>query len=144
MAIHTIGLLVITLLMSGGSSGQGQNVTSQITQIEHQWEEALEKLDTTILNELLSDDFIDSTFRGAIRDKQAILTGPRNAAQYHSLRFDDLRVRSYGDDIAIATGINVLQGRTKEDIVRIRFTDVFVKQNHRWRAVSAQETLQAD
>jgi len=110
--------------------------------MEHQWVEALEKHDVATLDRLLSEDFMDSTFRGAIRDKKAILSGPRVAPAYHSSGFEELKVRVYGSDMAIVTGINVLQGSSPADVARIRFTDVFVRQNGQWRAVSAQETLQ--
>ncbi len=42
---------------------------------------------------------------------------------------------------AVVTGVNVLRG-PGGDVARVRFTDVFVAQRGRWRAVSAQETLE--
>jgi len=65
------------------------------------------------------------------------------AGPYHTLRLDELQVRTYGARTAVVTGLDVLQGASGDDVVRVRFTDVFVKRDGTWRAVSAQETLQA-
>ena len=111
-------------------------------EIEHRWVDALQKHDTATLNQLLDDSFVDSTFRGEIRKKNDVLAGPPAGGPYRSIRLDDLAVRQYGSHTAIVTGINVLQGASETDVVRIRFTDVFVQKHGQWRAVSAQETLQ--
>ena len=95
-----------------------------------------------MLDGLLADGFVDSTFRGATRTKREVLAGPAAGGAYRSLRLDDLAVRTYGST-AIVTGVNVLRG-TAGDEVRVRFTDVFIRRRGRWRAVSAQETLQPE
>lgn len=110
--------------------------------LENRWVEAIQKHDTAALDRLLADTFVDATFRGTLRTKKDVLTGPPAAGPYHSIRLDELAVRRYGPDTAIVTGLNVLQGKGPEDVARVRFTDVFVRKDGRWRAVSAQETLQ--
>ncbi|MGH9443709.1 MAG: nuclear transport factor 2 family protein [Thermoanaerobaculia bacterium] len=110
--------------------------------LENRWVEAIAKHDTAALDRLLDDSFLDSTFRGGLRTKKDVLTGPPAAGPYRSIRLDDLAVRRYGSRTAVVTGINVLQGASAQDIARIRFTDVFVERQGEWRAVSAQETLQ--
>jgi ketosteroid isomerase-like protein len=52
-------------------------------------------------------------------------------------RFDQLRVRLYGDT-AIANGIVVITGAGGGER-RSVFTDVFVRRDGRWQAVNAQE-----
>jgi len=117
---------------------------SRFVEIEHRWVDALQTHDTATLDQLLDDTFIDSTFRGALRTKRDVLTGPPAAGSYRSIRFGDVAVRTYGNHIAVVTGVNVLRGKGVDDIVRVRFTDVFVNRRGQWRAVSAQETVQAD
>ena len=109
--------------------------------LEHQWVAALQAHDTAALNDLLDDSFVDSTFRGGTRTKHDVLTGPAAGGAYKSVRLDDVNVRAYGRSTAIVTGVNVLTGPAG-DTVRVRFTDVFCKSGLRWRAVSAQETLE--
>ncbi len=104
---------------------------------------ALQRHDTAVLDRLLDPSFLDSTFRGGIRTKTDVLSGPPAGVGYRHLRFEDLNVRRFGGDTAVVTGVNVLQGATPGEIVRVRFTDVFVSRGGAWRAVSAQETLEA-
>jgi ketosteroid isomerase-like protein len=110
-------------------------------ELEQSWLAALQAHDTKALNELLDDSFVDSTFRGATRTKHDVLNGPPTGGAYRSVRLDELKVRAYGSRTVIVTGVNVLEGPSK-DTVRVRFTDVFCKSGLRWRAVSAQETLE--
>jgi hypothetical protein len=134
------GLLAGACTSTGGLAGPSAD---RLVDLEHWWVEALAAHDTAVLDDLLADDFIDSTFRGGIRTKQEILTGPPAGGPYRSTGLEELRVRRYGRT-AVVTGINVLRGPgdPRGDIAHVRFTDVFVLQRGRWRAVSAQETLQ--
>ncbi len=111
--------------------------------IEEEWMAALQRHDTAVLDRLLDPSFLDSTFRGGIRTKADMLSGPPAGAGYRHLRFEDLNVRRFGGDTAVVTGVNVLQGATPGEIVRVRLTDVFVSRGGAWRAVSAQETVEA-
>jgi ketosteroid isomerase-like protein len=126
----------------GGCRSAGPAMTTALVDVEHQWVRAIETHDKEALDRLLAEDFIDSTFNGEIRTKPEVLSGPSAGGHYHSVRLEDLTVRSFGRT-AIVTGINVLRGVAPHDTVRIRFTDVFIKEQGRWRAVSAQETVQA-
>ena len=132
-----------TLLLLGCASVTPTS-DAQFVEIEQQWVEALRTHDVAALDRLLDDNFIDSTFRGTIRTKHDVLTGPPAGGAYRSIRLDDVVVRRYGSRTAIVTGVNVVQGAAADDIVRVRFTDVFVAKDGQWRAVSAQETLQTD
>jgi hypothetical protein len=116
---------------------------SALIDLEHRWVEALKTHNKSELDAILDDTFVDTTFRGALRTKNDVLSGPTAGGPYHSIRLENLSVRMYGKETAIVTGVNVLQGASEKDIARISFTDVFVKRGDRWKAVSAQETLQA-
>ena len=54
-------------------------------------------------------------------------------------RFESLTVRIYGD-AAVATGTVAVADDSARTVSRNSFTDVFVYREHRWRAVSAEET----
>jgi len=131
----------VVAMLTGACASLGGATAAQLIGIEHRWVEALETHDTAALDDLLAEGFVDSTFRGGVRTKREILAGPAAGGPYRSLRLDDLTVRTYGRSTAIVRGVNVLRGPAG-DLVRVRFTDVFVVQHGRWRAVSAQETLE--
>lgn len=135
-------LLIAAAALLGFACASAPPSASFFIDLEHRWIEALAKHDVAALDRLLDDSFIDSTFRGGVRTKHDILTGPSAGAGYHSIRLDDVVVRPYGGRTVIVTGVNVLEGSTASDVARIRFTDVFVRFGDEWRAVSAQETLE--
>lgn len=128
------------LLLAVACAPRGGAPAEQLVALEHRWVEALQRHDTAALDEILADSFVDSTFRGGLRTKREILTGPPAGGPYRSVRLDELAVRRYGT-AAVVTGVNVLRGPAG-DLARVRFTDVFVVERGRWRAVAAQETLQ--
>ncbi|HKI87330.1 MAG TPA: nuclear transport factor 2 family protein [Thermoanaerobaculia bacterium] len=133
-------LFLLSIALPSCASTRPQS-PSELIAIEHQWVRAIQHHDKSFLDGLLADDFVDSTFRGSTRSKLDVLNGPRAAGKYKPIRLDDLRVRFYAAT-AVVTGVNVLQDRGDASrVVRVRFTDVFVKQAGRWRAVSAQETV---
>lgn len=131
------------LFLVAGCASLNATPDAYFVDLEHRWLDALQKHDVAALDALLDDSFVDVTFRGGVRTKHDVMTGPPMSGPYHSIRLDDLAVRRYGSAVAVVTGVNVLQGATADDLARIRFTDVFAKRDGRWRAVSAQETLES-
>lgn len=139
-----VSALAMAASLQAGCASVSDAVSSELIETEHRWVEALAQHDRAALDRLLADSFVDSTFRGATRSKRDILDGPAMSGSYRSVRLDELAVRVYASDVAIVTGVNVLQGASADDVVRVRFTDVFVKQDGRWQAVAAQETVQSE
>jgi ketosteroid isomerase-like protein len=58
-----------------------------------------------------------------------------------SQTLSDLKVRVHGD-MGVVTGVNTAEAADKSFTVKVRFTDVFVKDKGVWRALSAQETIE--
>ena len=139
--LRSTALVFLFLLLTGCAVSLRSHPADDLVALEHRWVEAIRSHDVAQLDALLDESFVDSTFRGATRTKEQVLSGPPAGGRYHSIRLDDLAVRRYGST-GIVTGVNVLQGAGAGDTVRVRFTDVFVKRRGRWRAVCAQETLQ--
>ncbi|HEX7078137.1 MAG TPA: nuclear transport factor 2 family protein [Candidatus Eisenbacteria bacterium] len=135
-----IALFLLTLAALAPSCGRSE--TAELTDLERRWGAAIEKHDTAFLDRLLVDEYTDVTFRGAVRSKLSVLSGPPAGGRYHTIRLEGLRVRVYGWNAAVVTGVNVLRGAAPGDSARVAFTDVFVRRHGRWRAVSSQETLQ--
>jgi hypothetical protein len=136
-------IAVLFLALAALAPGCGLSETAELTELEHRWVAAIEKHDTAFLDRLLVDEYTDVTFRGAVRSKLSVLSGPPAAGRYHTVRLEGLRVRVYGWNAAVVTGVNVLRGAAPGDSARVAFTDVFVRRHGRWRAASSQETLQA-
>jgi ketosteroid isomerase-like protein len=107
---------------------------------EAAWVAALQHRDTATLGRLLTDDFVDTTWQGARRDKATMLAGvAKNGSQ--PIGLSDMAVSLHGD-MAVARGLNTVRGPDGAVRARVRFTDVFLYRDGGWRAVSAQETVE--
>ena len=118
----------------------GRNAVAQVTQVERDWLQALRNDDRAALGRILADDFTDISVHGEVRHKAEAVT--HRAAPGTVQHVHDLQVRVYGDT-AVATGINSVRSRAQGWRVDVAFTDVFVRRDGRWQAVSAQETLRS-
>lgn len=146
--MNNVGRLLLAALLSAaqaaafaGSSGLVDEaaVDKTLIHLEHVWVRALEEHDVPVLQRILADDFIDTSYRGRLRTKADLLAG-RVSADIASERLSELKVRVFGNT-AVVTGLNTVTGTKQAWAARVRFTDVFVRRNGRWQAVSAQETL---
>ncbi|MGH8161545.1 MAG: nuclear transport factor 2 family protein [Gammaproteobacteria bacterium] len=130
--------ILVCLLMSAASTALAADTerSQALIAVEHQWVQAAKAGDKATLARILASDFIDVSWRGAIRSRADVLARPAAPAS-SSQKLKNLEVRLYGDT-AIVNGLNLVT--MKNQHWKIRFTDVFIRQDGRWRAVSAQET----
>lgn len=110
----------------------------KLLQLEHQWIRASATHSTAFLDHLLAADFVEVTYDGRIRSKADVLQGRVAPGTVQTL--SDLRVRIFGAT-AVVTGLNTVANSKQGWTARLRFTDVFVRNDSGWHAVSAQETL---
>lgn len=132
--------LVLPLALLVPAQRASSSTEAQIVRLEHEWLDAAQHRDRAALERILSDDFVDIAYSGAVRTKADALAAPVAAAGT-TQTLDQMKVRTYGD-AAIVTGRNTVAARDGTRRAVVRFTDVFVRQRGIWRAVSAQETLE--
>ena len=108
--------------------------------LENQWLSALQQHDTAYLNQLLSDDFIDISYKGKVRTKEDFLKERVINNNNMPEQLTGIKVRKYKNATEV-TGINNIFINSINQKILIRFTDVFVKKGGKWFAISAQETL---
>jgi ketosteroid isomerase-like protein len=110
-----------------------------LRKLEKEWDNAIVSRDLTLLDRILNDDFqyIDSA--GDVHSKSDIIQGVKSStATIEPFETEDVQTRIYG-----TTGI--LTGRFTQKVTyegktysgQFRYTDVYVKQEGSWRAVSA-------
>jgi len=105
---------------------------------EHRWVAAVEQRDLAALDCILDPAFTDTSWRGELISKPEVLrrlpTRPPS-----TLTLSQLRATLIGN-VAIVRGINT-QANGGQSPASVRFVDIFLYRAHRWRAVSAQESL---
>lgn len=141
----TVLLVTLAVLVSAWpqKSAQAQATdTKALTDLEEKWVTALAKSDTATLDSVLSDTYVDTDEHGQRSDKQAVLSVLRSGElKFESIKLSDMRVHRYGD-AAVVTGSAVQVGNFKGQTLtpKIVFTDTFVKEGGKWRAVASHRS----
>lgn len=133
-----------SIVLGAGKSAKGapEREKAAVTRLEQEWVTALNTADVKTIGEVLADDFVRPAPQASQFITRAhLLSYYRKHLSSHDpnqRRISDMKVSVYGTT-AIARGVVTTtdaQGRT---IRQLLFTDVFVKRNGKWKAVSAQE-----
>jgi hypothetical protein len=109
-----------------------------VRSVELRWAAALEHRDAAALDCILDPTFADTNWRGELVPKAQVLER-LPARSPSTLKLSELQTALIGN-VTIVRGVNS-QSNGAKLIASVRFVDVFVYRSHRWRAISAQETL---
>lgn len=139
-------MLIVPILILAASSlafGQGgDGFENAIKQLEEELRVAVLKRDTKAYARLVADDYLFTTHNAMVRTKAQMLEGYNSGAiKYESLKFDDIKVRVYGDT-AVVTGRSTSKGADQgQDLSGVfRYTRVYVKRPSGWQLVATQAT----
>ena len=119
-----------------------QQAEQEIRQRETRRFEALVRGDMASLEEIMADDAIYTHATGVVETKAEYLAKMKSGeVRYESFAPEQLQVRIYGT-AAVLTGIASVTAHVGGEVrnLRLRFTDVYVKQGDRWRMVAWQST----
>jgi ketosteroid isomerase-like protein len=142
----------LVLLVAATVALPGQNPSKQsqsdknaekiLIQMEHDWSEADTKRDASALQRILSEDWVGIDFEGTVLNKAQAIEGiDSGSGSLESTVLRDMKVRIYGNT-AVLTGTDTEEGQYhgKDSSGKYLWTDVFVRRNGRWQAVSSQST----
>jgi len=111
------------------------SVEPELRKLEREWFEAIVHQDTATLDRILADDYISTAADGTVLNKeQSIARIKAGGLPVKSYTTDEVKVRVYGET-AVITGHSVWNGQTE-----IRQTEMWVRKQGRWQAVSWQAT----
>jgi beta-lactamase regulating signal transducer with metallopeptidase domain/ketosteroid isomerase-like protein len=142
-------LFVLTLSGVGAAAlpinimqNQNNEAEQEIIALENEITDLTKLTDTAALEHILSDDFTFIGGFGRFRDRANYLE-MISRIKYESYVKDEVRVRVYGNT-AVTTGRITEKARRKDgqEIIdyQYRFTNMYAKQNDRWRQVAMQLT----
>ena len=134
----TIALSIFAGLAFGREIPAQTRDERTVLRIEHDWLRTLVERDRATLDRILADDFIDSSWKGELRNKRHVLADLSKPLPY-SQHLQDVQIKLYGD-AAVARGLNMISDQNGRIVMRIRFTDVLLYRHGHWQAVAAQET----
>jgi ketosteroid isomerase-like protein len=120
-----------------------QSITyeDEILRREKEWMNAWIEKDRTTLMEILSDDFLLSSARGNLMDKEEWLVNALGPFTCRTFTWKETKVRLY-DTTAVVNALVEQEANvgTKDWSGTFLLTDVWVKQEDKWRVVSRHGT----
>jgi ketosteroid isomerase-like protein len=149
-----MAMLLMMGLCTGGALAQAQtkaaktpvalstSAAADLKQIENDWAAASKAKDAGRLGEILADSWVGLQWDGKTTNKAKTLAEmktPGNSVD--SIEMGPMTVRLFGNT-AVVTGSDTEKSMEngKDTSGKYIWTDVFVKQNGKWRAVSSQST----
>lgn len=114
---------------------------SVVKKLETQWEESVRKHDISFITARVASDFIGVSSKGRRIDKAALLKAyGADSDSYSSARNTDVMVRSYGPNVAVATGLAKEVGKTNSGAAFNRsylWTDTWMLRGEQWQCVAS-------
>ncbi|PYT76801.1 MAG: hypothetical protein DMG40_25390 [Acidobacteria bacterium] len=122
--------------------GQTSATVQALIALENKRVDALQKADTSTLDFILANTYVDTSEDGQRSDKQAIFSVLKSGdLKFESVKVSDMQVHAYGA-ATVVTGTGVQRGTFKGRPLtpQIIFTDTFIRQNGDWRAVASHRS----
>jgi len=134
---------LLTAACGGGTTGNApaasapaDDAAQVVTQHEREWVNGIVQKDTGIIEKLLADDFIGTT--NDVRYGKAEAVNDVKTGVHSTLDLEDVNVRVYGDTAIVTFDQNERSKHGDEDFSgHYMFTNVWVKRNGQWQAVSS-------
>jgi ketosteroid isomerase-like protein len=114
---------------------QNTAVREEVLELGRRWAAAELAADADALSSLLTDDFVCVGPLGFVLNKMQYV-GPRRSGDltFEAYTWGDVALRQYGDDVAVAVGVQTQRGTYQggDASGRFRVTQVAVRQSDRW------------
>jgi ketosteroid isomerase-like protein len=124
------------------AADEKSKVEQAIQKLEHEWADALVKGDQATIDRIVSPNWTLADPEGNLITKAASDADLKSGKiKFELVHADELNVRVFADT-AIAFGLVTEKSKYdgRDTSVQYRFTDVFIKKDRRWQAVSTQLT----
>ena len=137
---HALPIVAALCLCHCNAPKDQKEIERYILESERQWAESVATGDASAIERILADDFIGVDPKGALYNKQQMITDTRSAPKYFlSNRLNDVKVRFYGNT-AIAQGSETWEKRSGER-GRFVWTDTWLRRNGHWQIVAAEDLI---
>jgi ketosteroid isomerase-like protein len=120
----------------------GEHVQGAISDLEREWVAAIVNKDGTVLDRLLADDFSGTSPTAHLYTKKMALDDLADRTYVvDAMELDEISVNVYGDTaVAFASQNETSRYGGKDTSGHYHYTNVWVKRDGQWRAVSSHGT----
>lgn len=147
---RTIAFIALTMAVVAVGEAQkdraGQaddGATQALITVENNWVDALVKSDMTTLDAIFDDTYVDTDEHSHRGNKQDVLSFLKSGdLKLESIKLSDMQVHTYGN-AAVVIGTSAQAGTFLGGplAAKIIFTDTFIRQNGKWRAVASHRSV---
>ena len=124
-------------------------VAKSLTELERQWSEAATPAqEMSVVQKIFADDFLGTDTDGSLYTKSEKIEKEkaRSASEDEVLspRLDDVKVRFFGDNLAVLYGRESSIRRSKdgkEQTRRVVWTDTWLRRGGRWQIIAVQDMV---
>lgn len=113
-----------------------------LVQLERDWDAALRRHDVAFIDGILADEFVVTYDDGSRGDRaEELAQAASSNQQIDSSTQDEFMVKEYGDTAIVWFTLHLVgpsRGQTLQ--LNLRFTDVYVLRDGRWKCVSSHST----
>lgn len=136
-------LLLTVTVITAAIAQQSDPRESRLIVLERLWNESQVNRDSSALDALVSNRFVNTEWDGEVSDKTKFLADIRDPRfKPTSANIQDLKVNFFGDT-AVVTGIyhtkGTYQGKPYDHVGR--FTDTWVQESGKWQCVASHTSL---
>jgi ketosteroid isomerase-like protein len=138
-----VAVVAIARAQKEGAGQSSDAATQALVQVENNWVNALIKSDITVLDSIFADTYVDTDEHSHRGGKQDVFSFLKSGdLKLDSIKLSDMQVHLYGD-AAVVIGSSEQAGSFLGGplAAKIIFTDTFVKQNGKWRAVASHRSV---
>ena len=132
--ICTVVSICLCAAFSFAQTANSNRAEDQVMKVEHDWLAADAKGDGASLRQLISDDFMGSSFDGGLLTKEDIIPEGGGPGGFAGATPGQTNVRVFGDTGVLMGTINPAGAQSKP----IRVTLVCQKRSQGWQIVAAQ------
>ena len=148
--LHRIRAVVATGIVAFGCSGVAHAQASApvrsdqdiLVQLEHDWDAAFHRHDAAFIDRILADEFIVTYDNGVRADRKVELELAKSLTEnVESSSLDEFIVKEFGNTAIVWFTLHLVgikQGQRAE--LDLRYSDVWVMSDGRWRCVSTHST----
>ena len=141
VAISLLALLCCATVAGAQSSAPVRSDQDILIQLEHDWDAAFHRHDAAFIERVLAEEFIVTYDNGVRADRTLELKLALVDEGVESSSMDEFIVKEYGNTAIVWFTLRLtraVQGRTVE--LSLRYTDVYVLRDAKWKCVSSQST----
>jgi len=139
--VFAVGLVVLAFGVAIIAQTQTASVEQELIKLENEWGEAIVKRDAASIDMLMADEFI-AIYDGSVFTKAQYFEFVKSMKEeILSFAMDEWQVRVYGDaGVVMARSTTKTRLAGKETTNQLRFTDIWVKRDGRWKCVAAHNS----